>query len=297
MTNTIAHSRSASRSFSKIADYVQLVKLRLTLMVVFSAGVGFVIASGASINWFQLVIVLISGFLITGSANGINQIIEKNLDVLMSRTNNRPVAQRRISSLEAGVVVILMGIVGSVLLGYYVNGISAWIGAVSLIVYAFVYTPLKRVSNLSVIAGSFAGAAPPVIGYAAVTGAIDELCILVFLIQFIWQFPHFWAVAWILDDDYKKAGFFLLPSKMGRDKRSAKYIIAVTISLILVGIYLILMNYVGWISGVLILILTLNFLYQSIRLYKTMDLKEARKLMFGSFYYLPLVQILLVTGN
>ncbi len=281
-------------AFSKASDYAQLVKVRLTLMVVFSAGVGFVIASSGALSWFELSIVLLSGFLITGSANGINQIIEKDLDVLMSRTNNRPVAKGRLSRLEAGVLVLVMGLAGACLLGYYVNGLSAIIGISSLLIYAFVYTPLKRVTSWSVVAGAVAGAAPPLIGYTAVTGRFDEIGVLLFLIQFIWQFPHFWAVAWMLDDDYKKAGFFLLPSKVGRDRKTTNYILATTLTLIPVSLYLMFAGIVGVFSGVMITLLGMHFLYQAYKLYRTRDLKEAKQLMFGSFYYLPLVQIMLV---
>ncbi len=297
MTALPAYTVLANAVLAKFTDYCQMVKLRLTLMVVFSAGIGFLIAGAGTIGWFELMIVSFSGFLITGSANGINQIIEKNLDALMTRTSNRPVAQGRIGVREAGILTFLMGLGGAILLGHYINGFSAVIGIGSLLVYAFVYTPLKRMTRWSVVAGAIAGAAPPLIGYTAVTGRFDEFAILIFLIQFIWQFPHFWAIAWVLDDDYKKAGFFLLPSKAGRDRRTTAITVATTFTLIPLSAYLIYAGYVGTVTGGLIVLLGMQFLYSAVRLHTTSDMNEAKRLMFGSFYYLPLVQILLVIGS
>ncbi len=280
----------------KAVDYIALVKLRLTMMVVFSAGMGYTIVSYQAMNWNDLLIILFSGFLITGSANGINQIIERKLDALMTRTKKRPLATGRIGLTEAVVITTLMGIVGAVLLGTYLNALSAIIATSSLIVYAFIYTPLKRITRLSVLAGAISGAAPPLIGYTAATGGFSELCGLLFLVQFVWQLPHFWAVAWMLDDDYKKAGFRLLPSLVGRGPESAKYIFGSTLLLIPINVYFIAANYVGYAVGTVLILVTLNFLYQAYRLLKTEDLTDARKLMFGSFYYLPLIQILLLIG-
>ena len=223
---------------AKTIDYGQLVKVKLTLLVVFSAAMGFLVADMVAINQSKLVLLVISGFLITGSANGINQIIERYTDQLMSRTLNRPVATGRLSVFEASVVVLIMGVLGALLLAIYVNGISAIIGSLSLLIYSFVYTPMKRKSAWAVFAGAFPGAAPTVIGYTAVTGELDLLCLLIFGIQFIWQFPHFWAVAWMLNDDYNKAGFFLLPTKLGRTKKSAIYIVATAFLLVPLCFYL-----------------------------------------------------------
>jgi protoheme IX farnesyltransferase len=284
-------------SIAKFSDYLQLVKLRLTMSVVFSAGVGFVLATESSLNFFMLGIILLGGFLITGAANGLNQIFEKDLDKLMTRTVNRPVATGRLSVIEAYVVSLSLGLVGAFLLNYYFNFLASLIGVISLVIYAFIYTPLKQKSRIAVFAGAVAGAAPPVIGYVAITGTIDIWCILLFVVQFIWQFPHFWAIAWMLDDDYKKAGFRLLPSLLGRNKFSATITLLSTSLLIPLVVFFYIQNYVDLIIGVLMLLLTINFTFQAYQLYKTETLISAKKLMFGSFYYLPLLQILLMISK
>lgn len=297
MHYTSIQSKITHFTIARFSDYLQLVKVRLTMSVVFSAGVGYVLGADASINFFLLTILLLGGFLITGAANGLNQIFEKDLDKLMTRTINRPVASGRLSATEAYVVSLILGIFGVFLLNYYFNFLSSMIGVVSLIIYAFIYTPLKQKSRLAVFAGAVAGAAPPVIGYVAITGTIDIWCILLFTLQFLWQFPHFWAIAWMLDDDYKKAGFRLLPSLNGRTKFSAIITFLSTSLIIPLVLFFYLENYVGNIIGFLIMILTINFTYQAYQLYKNRKMENAKKLMFGSFYYLPLVQILLMISK
>lgn len=282
---------------SLIKDFSQLVKFRLTMMVVFSTGVGFLMATTTHFQWISFLILLVSGFLITGAANGINQIIERDLDKLMTRTQNRPIAQGRLSVRQAVFTVTLMSIIGVALLGTYINALSALIGGFSLLLYAFVYTPLKRKGSISVWVGAIAGAAPPLIGYTAVTGSIDATAWVLFAIQLVWQLPHFWALAWVLNDEYNKAGFYLLPFKSGRSKNSATITFVSALGLlplIFISYYLGITN--GTIS-VLMLLVTLNFIYQSYQLWQTLEMSAARKLMFGSFYYLPLVQILLIIAH
>lgn len=282
---------------SLIKDFSQLVKFRLTMMVVFSTGVGFLMATTTHFQWISFLILLVSGFLITGAANGINQIIERDLDKLMTRTQNRPIAQGRLSVRQAVFTVILMSLVGVALLGTYINALSALIGGFSLLLYAFVYTPLKRKGSISVWVGAIAGAAPPLIGYTAVTGTIDATAWVLFAIQLVWQLPHFWALAWVLNDEYNKAGFYLLPFKSGRSQSSATITFVSALGLmplVYISYYLGITN--GTIS-LLMLLVTLNFIYQSYQLWQTLEMLAARKLMFGSFYYLPLVQILLIIAH
>jgi protoheme IX farnesyltransferase len=282
---------------SLIKDFSQLVKFRLTMMVVFSTGVGFLMATTTHFQWISFLILMVSGFLITGAANGINQIIERDLDKLMTRTQNRPIAQGRLSVRQAVFSVTLMSLLGVVLLGTYINALSALIGGFSLLLYAFVYTPLKRKGSVSVWVGAIAGAAPPLIGYTAVTGTIDATAWVLFSIQLVWQLPHFWALAWVLNDEYNKAGFYLLPFKSGRSQSSATITLVSALGLlplVYISYYLGITN--GTIS-VLMLLVTLNFIYQSYQLWQTLEMSAARKLMFGSFYYLPLVQILLIIAH
>ncbi|MCK5539195.1 MAG: protoheme IX farnesyltransferase, partial [Bacteroidales bacterium] len=179
----------------------------------------------------------------------------------------------------------------------YINGLSALIGGLSLFIYAFIYTPLKQKTSFSVIVGAIAGAAPPVIGYTAAFGQIDSIAWMLFGIQFVWQLPHFWALAWVLNDEYNKAGFYLLPSKKGRTKKSA---LITFISALLLMPVVYLSYYVGATNIVITILMglaSLHFIHQAYTLYKTRELKEARTLMFGSFYYLPIVQTLLIIAH
>jgi protoheme IX farnesyltransferase len=297
MAQTSALTSSQSFIFSKIKDFGQLVKLRLTLMVVFSTGVGYVIAAHSGFQWFTFSILLLGGFLITGAANGINQIIEKDLDKLMTRTLNRPIAQGRLNVLEAGILVSIMSLLGVFLIGTFINSTAAIISALSLLIYAFVYTPLKQKTALSVWVGAIAGAAPPLIGYTAFAGTLDAVAWILFGFQFVWQLPHFWALAWVLNEEYNKAGFFLLPTKEGRTRKSA----LITLLSALILLPLIYISYQWRVTNIfwslLLLLATIHFVNQAYNLYKTCELKEARKLMFGSFYYLPLIQLILILAQ
>ena len=188
----------------KVQDYQQLVKTRLTLLVVFSAAITYMTAAKGAINGFDLAILSIGGFLVVAASNGLNQIIEKNYDILMIRTANRPVATNRMSITEAGVVSTIMGILGVSLMAIFLNPLTSLLSFVSLVSYAFIYTPLKRVSPVSVFVGAFPGAFPVLIGWTAFSGSISSEALILFSVQFIWQFPHFWSIAWILDEDYKQ---------------------------------------------------------------------------------------------
>lgn len=296
MHNTTLQSTLIQLFIAKISDYLQLVKVRLTMSVVFSAGIGYVLASDI-INIFNFSLLLLGGFFTTGAANGLNQIFEKDLDKLMTRTGNRPVASGRLSVLEAYAVSLILGLLGAFILNYFFNFLASMIGVISIIIYAFIYTPLKQHSRIAVFAGAIAGAMPPVIGYVAITGTLDFWCLLLFTLQFIWQFPHFWAIAWMLDDDYKKANFRLLPSIKGRTQFSATITFIITSLLIPLVVFFYVNNNIGWLVGLLMMVLTLNFTFQSYQLHKDLSLKSAKKLMFGSFYYLPLVQLLLILSK
>ena len=282
---------------SKIQDYVQFVKLRLTLLVVFSAVAGFSIATSGAIDWNKLVLLIIGGFLVTGSSNGFNQIIEKDLDKLMKRTANRPLPDNRMSVNEAFIAASLMGISGVSLLTFFLNPLSGMLGALALLLYTFVYTPLKRVTPFAVFVGAFPGAIPPLLGWVAVTNSIGIEALVLYCIQFIWQFPHFWAIAWVMDEDYKKAGFRMLPSSGGRNKASAFQTIVYAAGLIPIGLLPFYFHMAGIISAVIISICGILFTMQAINLYRTCSLKAAQQLMFGSFIYLPIVQIALIADK
>ena len=277
---------------ARLSDYAQLTKMRLATLVVFSAAMAYMTVPGP-VRWVGLVWLIIGGFLVTGAANGFNQILERDLDKKMDRTRMRPLPDQRISVSEALMVCGIAGTIGIFILAWFMNPMSGLLGALAIILYALVYTPMKRLSPFAVFIGAFPGAIPPLLGWVAASGTINLYGWILFGIQFIWQFPHFWAIAWVLDDDYKKAGFNLLPSGE-RDKASAWQTLLYTISLIPIGIMPYATGLSGWISMTVIMAVSIYFALQSWKLYRDCTVESARKLMFGSFIYLPVVQIALV---
>lgn len=279
----------------KLADIAQLVKLRLSMLVVFSAVIAFLLASTAgAIDWSRLLMLVIGGFLVTGSANGFNQVIEKHADGLMKRTHNRPLPTGRMSSLEVISLCIIMGISGVLILGFFTTPLTAYFGAASLVLYSFVYTPLKRKGPIAVYVGAIPGAMPPLLGWVAATGSYGLLPGLLFAVQFIWQFPHFWAIAWVAHSDYAKAGYHLLPLRSGRNRNSALFILVSTILLVPVSLLPIYYGLGGIASYVVTLAMSLMLLAQAIRLVRSCESNHARQLMFGSFIYLPVIQLVLM---
>jgi protoheme IX farnesyltransferase len=279
---------------SKITDYAQLAKMKLSLLVVFSASMAFIMSSEGAVNWSKFILLTIGGFLVTGAANAFNQVIEKDLDALMDRTKTRPLPDNRMKPIEALIVATIFAITGLYLLFAFMNTASGVLGLIALLSYTVVYTPLKRVTPFAVFIGAFPGAIPPLLGVVAATGHFGIVAGTQFAIQFIWQFPHFWAIAWVLDDDYKKAGFDLLPSRGGRDKASAFQTFVYAFSLIPLGVMPFIFNITGWVALVVMTIAGFIFTWQAWRLYKDCSMNAARRLMFGSFIYLPVVQIILL---
>jgi protoheme IX farnesyltransferase len=283
----------------KFADYATFIKLRLASLVVFSAVLGFMIVTKGNIDWAKVAWLTLAGFLVTGSANGFNQIIEIQTDKIMDRTKMRPLPQERMSVSEAIVLASVIGIIGLVILWIFLNPLSCLLSALSILLYVAAYTPLKRTTALAVLVGAFPGAFPPLLGAIAATenfGHVPYEGLVLFAIQFVWQFPHFWAIAWVMDDDYKKAGFRLLPSGE-RNKSSAFQIVTYTLFLMLMSMVPV---YFGMthtiISPLIILICGLMFFYQAVKLYRDCSVKSARQVMFGSFAYLPLVQLAILFG-
>jgi protoheme IX farnesyltransferase len=276
---------------------------------VFSASVTFLIGSkiqidrgiAAGINWDNWLILIVGGFLVTGAANCFNEIIEVDLDKLMTRTKDRPMPAGRMTTGQGLVLGLIMGIAGTWLLGK-LNLETGLISVFSILLYAFAYTPLKQKSPISVFVGAIPGALPPLIGYIAAIGGQSEIgyvpvdyqiAIILFLIQFVWQFPHFWAIAWVLDDDYKKAGFRLLPTKK-RDKTSAVVTFISTLILIPVSLLPTFLGFGGYYIAGLSIIAGVAFSYFAYQMMVKMDLPSARKVMFCSFFYIPLVQLVLL---
>jgi protoheme IX farnesyltransferase len=275
---------------AKAKAYFELLKFRLSFLVAFSCGFGYVLAA-THVNWVSLVMLFIGGFLLSGASVIVNQIIEKDLDKLMTRTMNRPLPTHRITVQEAitfGSFCLLAGV--SILL-IYTNVLTTLLSVLSMILYGFVYTPLKRVGPIAVFVGAIPGALPPLLGWTASTGTISYEALIIFGIQFIWQFPHFWAIAWVADDDYKKAGFKLLPSSGQKDLNTAIQIMIYTMFLIPLGLLPATFGITGINSAIVATICGVIFFAMTFSLMKSGDRKSALKIMFGSFLYLPIVQI------
>lgn len=275
-------------------DFSKLIKFRLTFLVVFSASISFLIGSKVNgvINWGNWGLLILGGFLVTSAANGFNEIIEKDLDKLMKRTAERPLPSGKMTNGQALVISLFMGIAGTYVLGS-LNLTTGYLSVFSIFLYAFVYTPAKRKSPIAVFIGAIPGALPPLIGYVAAHEKIDYVALILFGIQFVWQFPHFWAIAWVLDDDYKLAGFRLLPTGK-RDYTSAIIIFIFTLILIPVSLLPTYYDFGGLYVGGISLLCGFAFLYYSFNLLLKQDIKSARKLMYGSFFYLPIVQLALL---
>jgi len=274
------------------SDFSKLIKLRLTFLVVFSASISFLIGSKVNghIDWMNWLKLIGGGFLVTAAANCFNEIIEKDLDKLMKRTMDRPMPSGRMTNGQGLVIGLFMGIAGTILLGG-LNLTAGYLSVFSVLLYAFAYTPLKRKSPIAVFVGAIPGALPPLIGYVAAHPQIDDIALILFGIQFVWQFPHFWAIAWVLDDDYKLAGFRLLPSGK-RNLTSAIFTFASTIILLPVSLLPTYYGYGGYYVGAVSLICSLVFLYLAFKLLKDLEIPSAKKLMYGSFFYLPIVQLM-----
>jgi protoheme IX farnesyltransferase len=278
---------------TKAHAYFQLLKFRLSFTVAFSSAIGYLLGA-REISWSRALLVMLGGLLVTGSANIINQVFEKDLDKMMRRTEARPLPTGRISPNEAWVFCVILGLAGLALLAYYFNPLTAALSLLSLILYGFIYTPLKTLSPICVAVGAIPGGLPPLLGWVAATGYVGEAAWVLFGIQFMWQFPHFWAIAWVADEDYKRAGFKMLPSPGERDLRTAFQIMTYTVLLIPVSLMPLVLGISGRTSAGVALVCGVLFLLMTVQLMRTQDRKAALSIMFASFLYLPIVQIALV---
>jgi heme o synthase len=275
---------------AKAKAYFELLKFRLSFLVAFSCAFGYVLGA-SSVNYFTLTMLFIGGFLLSGASVIVNQIIEKDLDKVMTRTMNRPLPTLRLSIQEAWSFCVICLAAGVAILLIYTNVLTAVLSVVSMILYSFVYTPLKRVGPIAVFVGAIPGALPPLLGWTAATGLISHEALIIFGIQFVWQFPHFWAIAWVADDDYKKAGFKLLPSSGQKDINTAIQIMIYTMFLIPLGLLPATFGITGINSAIVATVCGVLFFAMTFSLMKSGDRKSALKIMFGSFLYLPIVQI------
>jgi heme o synthase len=272
-------------------SFAELLKFRLSMLVAFSCAFGYGLALQGSVDWITLTMLFIGGFLMSGASVCINQIIERDLDKLMSRTMNRPLPTGRVSVNEAMIFAVACLLASVVILWIYTNPLTVILSIISMLLYSFVYTPMKRVGSVAVFIGAVPGALPPLLGWIAATNGISHEALIIFGIQFIWQFPHFWAIAWVADEDYKKAGFKLLPSGGGKDMNTAIQIAIYTMFLIPLGLLPAKFGMTGIDSAIVATVCGVAFFAQTFSLMKSGSQVSAKRIMFGSFLYLPIVQI------
>lgn len=293
MSTKVVGKSEISLIGQKARDYVMLVKLRLSLTVVFSSVMAYLIASELMFNWVAVAVLALGGFLVTGAANILNQVMEKDFDRLMSRTADRPLAAGRMEISEAVMAAGLMSMFGITLLALF-NPWTAFFGTLALLSYAFLYTPLKRLTPAAVFVGAIPGALPMLIGCVAAQGELSLLALSLFGIQFFWQFPHFWAIGWLGFEDYSKAGYKLVPSKNGKpDGNIAVQSFIYTLFLLPVSLLPFYLGTTGWISGIIVGVMGLGYTYFAFNFYRVQDRNTALRLMFYSFCYIPVSLIVL----
>ncbi len=295
--NTTNELSGSFRFAAKIKDYFLLIKFTLSFTVVFSCVVCYLLAPGIAYNLKMVVALFLAGMLVTGSANAINQSVEKDTDAMMKRTGKRPIAAGRMSQAEGYTFAALSGIIGVWMMWYYFNLPSAALSAFSLFLYAFIYTPLKKVNSIAVLVGAFPGALPCLIGWVAGTGEFSGGGWILFGVQFLWQFPHFWAIAWVAHKDYSTAGFKLLPADKGPTKFTALQSIMYSLLMIPFGMLPFYYGMTGVISLWVVVGCNLFMVLQCIRLYIEMDVAAARRVMFSSYIYLPIVYLSLLADK
>ncbi len=282
-------------------DFKEITKAGLAISVLFSSIAGYLLGFNEShpFSWTTLIMLIIGGYCMVGASNAFNQVIEKDLDALMDRTKNRPVPSGRMSSNVAIFVASLLTIIGLVLL-YLINPKTSMFGAISIFLYTSAYTPLKTVTPLSVFVGAIPGAIPFMLGWVAATGNFGIEAGTLFMIQFFWQFPHFWAIGWFLYEDYEKAGFFMLPTGQ-RDTKTATQIILYTFWLIVASLLPCLgftgQLFISPIAAIFVFLLGLWMLIYAFKLYKQRTPKAARVLMLVSVSYITLLQIIYITDK
>ncbi len=297
MNTNAAHITEASAPYSKVSAYIKLGKFRLASLVVFSAIITY-LTIAENPDWLTALALCAGGFLVTAAANGFNQILEKDLDKLMERTRERPLPLGILSVQQAFVFCTVCGLLGTVVLWLYTNPLCGILGFVSILLYALAYTPLKRITPFSVFVGAFPGALPTLIGGVAATGGFGSVgffAFLLFMIQFVWQFPHFWSLAWFNNDDYARADFHLLPSRGGKDDFSKFQVLLYSAFLLVVGVLPFAFGMVGLLCTLASLICGFAILMQAFNFYRMPTDANARRLFLGTLVYLPLVQLALMT--
>ncbi len=274
------------------------MKFTLSFTVVFTCVICYMLAPKVmAYDWSMILLLTFAGLCITGSANAINQAVEKDTDAQMKRTANRPVASGRMSQQTAYTFAIITGVLGVAIMWKYFNFSSALLSAFSLFLYAFIYTPLKKINSIAVLVGAFPGALPCLIGWVAGNDDFAYAGLALFLIQFIWQFPHFWAIAWVTHADYSRVGFKLLPAKEGPTRFTAIQCIMYAVLMIPIGFLPYYLNLTGQVSMWILLVANIFMVVQCIRLYQNMGVPAARRVMFSSYIYLPIVYLALLADK
>ena len=289
--------KEASMVSSKLKDYQQLMKFTLSFTVVFSSVVCYLLVPGVEFDIISVLLLFAGGMLVTGAANAINQIAEKDTDAIMKRTASRPLPSGRMTVDEASTFAVVAAVFGIFIIGMWFNWTAAGISGFSLFLYGFIYTPLKKVHSIAVLVGAIPGALPCLIGWAAGDPELGIGGWILFSLQFFWQFPHFWAIAWVTHEDYSKAGFRLLPSRGGPTKYAAVQAILYSVLLIPIGVLPFVFGMTGIVSVVIVALANLAMLWQAIQLFNNMDVASARKVMFGSYIYLPVVLLALLADK
>lgn len=280
------------RGGAKLKEVAALFKLRLTSLVVVSAVLGYWMGVPlGGFNGGDALLLALAGLLVTGASNALNQVLEVEADGRMKRTAERPLVRESLSLTEATVVALIAGALGTLVLWLVFGPLTGILGLMSLFMYVALYTPMKKLSPWAVFVGAFPGAFPPMLGYVAATGHFGLGPGLLFAMQFMWQFPHFWSIAWVLHEDYQLAGYHLLPSRGGKDRYSGFLIVLYTLFMIPVGVLPWVFGLTGPWAALVALVLGLWMLLHAVRLMGGLDKRDARRLMFASFLYLPVVQL------
>lgn len=293
MNLSVTKTSSLSPSFVQI--FMDITKFRLSISVLFSSVAGYLLGA-TTIDFFVLLLLCVGGYAMVGASNVFNQIVERDLDALMYRTKSRPLPAGNISVRAAFILACVLTAIGIGVL-YAINPMTSFFGAISIFMYVSLYTPLKTRTPLSVFVGAFPGAIPFMLGWVAASGSFGIEPGTLFMIQFFWQFPHFWAIGWFLYDDYQKGGFFMLPNGK-RDKGTATQVVLYTLWTVVASLVpafgITGALYLSTVSAVLIGVIGIGLLYYALRLYKEQTAKAAKALMLASVSYITLLQIIYV---
>lgn len=283
---------------SKFRDYAQIMRPNVSLLVVFSSVIGYLLVPHISFVWSKVILLALGGMFVTNGANTINQIIERFSDRFMKRTSSRPMPRGSMGLTEAWTLVVLSTTIGILLLGVYFNWLAAGLSFLSLVIYGFIYTPLKKLHPIATFVGAIPGAFPPLIGWAAATNSLSGPWVVggfvLFAIQLFWQFPHVWSIAWLQYDDYKEAGICLLPSRLGKVPFTGLQCIFYSLPLIPLGMVPYQIGLSGSVSRWICIAAGLVYVFNAFMFFKKNDKKTAKRLFINSLIYLPVVLLALV---